>query len=413
MKICGLVAEYNPFHNGHVHHMQEARAITGCDFLIVVMSGDYVQRGTPAVIDKYERTAMALNSGADLVLEIPTLFSTASAETFATAAVNLLTQLGCVDSICFGTELGELAPLQKIADVLNHEPEEISVNIRENLREGMHYAKARSEALLKYFDGEIEDLQHVLETSNNILGIEYLRAIDRLGSSLKPYTIKRWTTEYHSKRTYEDTASATALRSMLYEEDGFEQIVPYVPPFVAREFAIKYGVSTPIRANDFSQILQYQIERDRDCLTRYLDFAPELAERVNNLLPDVYQFKEWSSAMKSKNFTHTRINRALLHVILGIRETDLEEYRDEDFCMYARVLGFRKESTRLLTEISRSTPLPLITKMADAKTILSPKALKLLQFDINGANIYRNVVYQKYGTLLKDEYTNGLVREYD
>ena len=306
-----------------------------------------------------------------------------------------------------------MEPLQKIADVLNHEPEEISVSIRENIREGMHYAKARSEALVKYFDGQIEDLDHVLETSNNILGIEYLRAIDRLGSALTPYTIKRWTTEYHSKRTYEDTASATALRSMLYEEDGFEQIVPYVPPFVAREFAIKYGASTPIRANDFSQILQYQIEKDRDCLPEYLDFAPELAERVNNLLPDVYQFKEWSSAMKSKNFTHTRINRALLHVILGIRESDLEEYRDEDFCMYARILGFRKASAKLFTEISNSTPLPLITKMADAKTILSPKAMKLLQFDINGANIYRNVVYQKYGTLLKDEFTNGLVREYD
>ena len=189
--------------------------------------------------------------------------------------------------------------------------------------------------------------------------------------------------------------------------------MPYVPPFVARELAIKYGASTPIRANDFSQILQYQIEKDRDCLPEYLDFAPELAERVNNLLPDVYQFKEWSSAMKSKNFTHTRINRALLHVILGIRESDLEEYRDEDFCMYARILGFRKASAKLFTEISNSTPLPLITKMADAKTILSPKAMKLLQFDINGANIYRNVVYQKYGTLLKDEFTNGLVREYD
>ena len=412
MKICGLVAEYNPFHNGHVHHMQEARKTTGCDYLIVVMSGDYVQRGTPAVIDKYERCAMALNSGADLVLEIPTLFSTASAEIFATAAVNLLTQLGCVDSICFGTELGELKPLKLIADVLNHEPEEISLRIRENLREGMHYAKARSDALVRYFNGQIPDLEHVLETSNNILGIEYLRAIDRLQSSLEPFTIKRWTTEYHSKRTYEDTASATALRSMLYE-DGLEQIVPYVPAYVAREFAMKYGLTTPIRANDFSQILQYLLERDRDCLTDYLDFSPELAERVNNLLPDVYQFKEWSGAMKSKNVTHTRINRALLHVILGIRETDLEAYKDEDYCMYARVLGFRKESTPLLTEISKSTPLPLITKMASAKAILSPKALRLLQFDINGANIYRNIVYQKYGTLLKDEFTNGLVMDYD
>ncbi len=410
MKICGLVAEYNPFHNGHVHHMEEARKLTGCDYIIVVMSGDYVQRGTPAVIDKYERTAMALDGGADLVLEIPTLFSTASAETFATAAMSLLTQLGCVDSVCFGTELGDLAPLKKIAEILNNEPDSFKEHLRDNIRTGMNYARARSAALQQWFGDEIPNLSEILETSNNILGIEYLRALDRLGSSITPFTVHRWTTEYHSMNTYDDTASATFVRNKLYEDGGIEAVTPFVTPYTAREFAIKYGISTPVRADDFSMLLQYRLVSEKDRLTDYLDFTPEIAERIRNLLPDVCTFREWSGAIKSKSYTHTRINRALLHLILNIKEKDLDAYVDEDYCMYARILGFRKDSLPLLSIVKDSTPLPLISKMADAKKILSPKAMRLLSIDIFGAEIYRNVVYQKFGTQLKDEFTQGIVK---
>ena len=410
MKICGLITEYNPFHNGHIHHMKEAREITGCDYLIVVMSGNFVQRGTPAIIDKYERCRMALEGGADLVLELPVLFASATAQVFAQASINLLNQLGCVDYVCFGTENGDLSPLQKIADFLNNESESFREEIRLLARSGLNYPTARAIALDNHFGDQIDNLEEMIEKPNNILGIEYLRALKMLNSSMTPVTVKRWTTEYHEENAYySDVASATALRNMLYEEDGFERIVPYVSPFTAREFALQYGVSTPIRANDFSEILQYRLEMERDHLTDYLDFAPELQERVDKLLPDVYDFKEWSAALNAKNFTHTRINRALLHLILNIKATDLEEYRDEDYCMYARILGFRRNSSALLSEIKDSTPLPLISKMADAKNILTPKALKLLKIDVDTSNIYRNAVYQKFGTSLKDDYTAGIV----
>jgi len=410
MRICGLITEYNPFHNGHIHHMREARELTGCDFLVVVMSGNFVQRGAPAVIDKHERARMALEGGADLLLELPTLFAVSSAETFATAAVSLLNQLGCVDTLCFGSEAGSLLPLRKVAAVLNHEPEEFSENIRGRMRTGVNYPTARALALSDWFGDEIPELHDILEKPNNILGIEYLRAIERLNSSIEPVTIRRWTSEYHSElAVYEDVASATAIRKMLYEEDGIERITPYVSAYTAREFALKYGISTPVRANDFSQILQYRLFTERDHLTDYLHFAPELSERVNNLLPDVYTLKEWSSALKTKTFTHTRINRALFHLILNMKNGDLEMFRDEDYCMYARILGFRKESSPLLTEISKNTALPLISKMADAKNILSEKALYLLGFDVNSSHVYRNIVYQKFGTLLKDDYTAGIV----
>ena len=410
MKICGLITEYNPFHNGHIHHMKEARSITGCDYLVVVMSGNFVQRGTPAIIDKFERTRMALDGGADLVIELPVLFATASAETFATAAVNLLNQLGSVDCICFGTEAGAIEVLDDIATVLNDEPKEFSEDLRDMLRSGISYPAARANALDFYFAGKYDNLQEILASPNNVLGIEYLRALKKLNSHMKPYTIRRWKTDYHDMQLFDDVASATAIRNMLYEDDGIEKITPYVTPYTAREFALKYGVCTPIRANDFSSILQYRLESEKDHLTDYLDFAPELAERVRNLLPDCYNFKEWAAALKSRAFTRTRTNRILLHLILNIKTSDLAEYRSEDFCMYCRILGFRQESVQLLTEIRANTNLPMITKIADAKNYLTPKAMRLLQFEIDTTNMFRNVVYQKFGTLLKDEYTAGIIK---
>lgn len=410
MKICGLITEYNPFHNGHVHHMEEARRVTGCDYLIVVMSGNYVQRGTPAVIDKYERTRMALNGGADLILELPVLFSTGSAEVFAAAAVSLMNQLGCVDTICFGSEIGEIEPLRQIARVLNEEPTAFREDLRLFLRSGMNYPAARATALMELLADEIDDLEEILQSPNNILGIEYLRALDRFQSSIVPYTIKRWKTEHDSTETNDNVASATTLRNMLYEEDGVERITPYVTPFTAREFALKFGFCTPVRANDFSQLLQYKLMTEKDHLTDYLDFAPELKERVINILPEIYTFKEWAESLKTKSFTRTRINRALLHLLLNIRESDLKDYIDEDYCMYMRILGFRREAIPLLSEIKQNTNLPMISKMADAKNFLSPKALRLLQFDIDATDLYRNVVYQKFRTQLKDDYTAGLIK---
>ncbi|MBP5254497.1 MAG: nucleotidyltransferase family protein, partial [Lachnospiraceae bacterium] len=171
------------------------------------------------------------------------------------------------------------------------------------------------------------------------------------------------------------------------------------------------GISTPVRADDFSMILQDRLLMHRDHLTDFLDFSSDLADRVNNILPDAYTFKEWAAALKSKAYTRTRINRALLHVILNIREEDLEAYRDEDYCMYARILGFREAASPLLTKINRSTALPMIGKMSGAKKLLSDKAMRLLQTDIDAADIFRNVVYQKFGTTLMDEYKHGIIKQ--
>ncbi|MBQ6541093.1 MAG: nucleotidyltransferase [Lachnospiraceae bacterium] len=411
MKVAGLVAEYNPFHNGHVHHLSETRRLSGADFVVVVMSGDYVQRGTPAVIDKYERARMALQGGADLVLELPSLFATASAEVFATASVSLLYQLGVVDSIGFGAEYTDLGTLKKIANVLNHEPDSLQRDLRDALRSGLNYPSARALALGSYFGDAIENLDEILDKPNNILAIEYLRAIERLGTSLTPLAVKRWHTDHNSDKVYDNVASATALRSMIYEEDGgIERITPFVPAYTAREFALKLNICTPVRSGDYSELLQYRLFMERDHLQEYMDFSPELGDRVNNILPCCYSFREWAEALKSKTYTHTRVNRALMHLILGMKEEDLKSYQEDDYCMYARVLGFRKDAVALLSEITKNTALPIITKMADAPKQLDKRALKLLGFDIYGSDVYRTIVYNKFGTSLKDDYRAGIIK---
>ena len=409
MRICGLITEYNPFHNGHIHHIKEARRLTGCDYLVVVMSGDYVQRGTPAILDKYDRTRMAINGGADLVLELPTLFATSSAEIFAEAAVALLHSLGCVDTLCFGSECGNLKALETIAEVLNHEPAEVSNDIKAAVKSGLSYPKARELALQNYLKQSVADLQGILEKPNNILGIEYIRALKKLNSKIEPLAIKRWHTDYHSEMVYEDVASATALRTMLYGDCAIEMITPYVSPYVAREFALKLNVSTPVRSDDLSLLLQHTLLRDMNRLEDYLDFTVELKERVKNILPDCYNFQEWANMLKTKTYTHTRINRALLHAVLNMKTSDLEDYRDVNYCMYARVLGFKREAREVLTAIKKNGSVPMITKVANARKILDEKGNRLLWMDIFGADIYRSIVYRKFGTPLPDEFTTGVI----
>ena len=409
MKITGLITEYNPFHNGHVHHIEEAKKLTGADRIIVVMSGDFVQRGTPAVMDWASRTKSALLGGADLVLGLPTLFSVSSAEVFARSAIALLHLLGAVDNVVFGTELGDTAPLYQIAEVLNNEPESFSTELRSLLRTGVSYPKARAMALETHFGGSIDRLEELLATPNNILGIEYLRSILALKSSLRPVSIKRWHTDYHSEKVYEDVASATAIRKMLSGPGGPEQASAYVPAYVSELFRNLYGVTMPIDADDLSSILQYCLVTHKDSLDSYLDFTPTMKDRVNRLLPKCMTFSEWADALNTKDLTLTRTRRALLHVILGIRNEDLREYAEEDYCMYARILGFRKGAENLLSELKRHTALPIISKMADAKNLLNEKALRLLSGDVYASDLYRNAVYQKYGTLIKDDYTEGIV----
>lgn len=213
MKTVGLITEYNPFHNGHLYHIEKAKELTGADRVIVIMSGDYVQRGTPAVLSKHSRAHMALLNGASVVLELPVCYSCASAEFFAKGAVSVLDGLGCIDALCFGSECGNLEHLTSIAHLLSAEPETYRHHLQSSLKNGMSFPAARCHALKK-MTGDAYASQ-ILSDPNNILGIEYLKALKKLNSPIVPFTLKREFSGYHDTELHDCSSSASAIRKVL------------------------------------------------------------------------------------------------------------------------------------------------------------------------------------------------------
>ena len=410
VSAVGIIAEYNPFHNGHRYHMEQAKLLTGADFVVVVMSGDFVQRGNPAIYDKYTRTAMALHSGADLVLEMPAIFATSSAEDFSSCGVALLDHLGVVDSICFGSECGDIPQLNQIAGILAHEPEVYTRLLKEHLQRGLTYPQSRSLALQTYLNGESSDcLSHILNSPNNILGIEYCKALIRRNSKMKPVTITRDGSHYHDSQLLDHGfSSASSLRKAMESQKNLELISSQVPDAVFQ--LIKE--SKFLLPREFSTILNASLLRliqDDATLSDYADVSEELEARIRHMVLDYCGFEERAQQLKTKQYTHTRISRALLHLMLGIKKTDVNFYREHDYAPYARVLGFRKDSAPLLTGIKNHGSVPLVTKTADAKQILSPKNYTLLKQDFYCSHLYQSVWSSCYQTSTPNEYNRPIV----
>lgn len=427
MKIVGIVAEYNPFHNGHQYHIQKAKEITGADYAIVIMSGDYVQRGVPAIMPKRLRTEMALKAGASAVFELPVCYATGSAELFAYGAISFLEQLGIIDSVCFGSECNDLDGLQKIADILFEEPEKYRALLQENLKNGMSYPVARQDALASYMKNE--DYSFLLNDPNNILGVEYLKALKKLRSSIQPYTIHRRESHYHDQTLRSTYSSASAIRTLLaysgsalstssagasFENTSLNHILyeleDQVPGSCLELLKDYHHVSYPVYQNDFSLILKYKLLNKRpDTLTRYLDVSEELANRINRQLNNFFNYKQFCELLKTREITQTRINRALLHIMLGIKKSATEEYLENGIHYYAHLLGFRKDSEKVISAAAKSQELPLLTKLYDDSGI-SRTGRKMLTQDILASNLYTSVITDKYKTAFENEYNQGVLK---
>ena len=431
MKVVGLITEYNPFHNGHVYHMEQARKLTGADYCITVMSGNYVQRGEPACMDKYLRACMALRSGADLVLELPVPFATGSAEYFAAGAVSLLDKLGVVDSICFGSESADLPRLYYITSILADEPDELSLAIKELLKKGLSYPAARNQSLLSYLsknnpssdekdDSLTDQVNALLSAPNNILGIEYIKALIRRHSSIKPVTIQR-TSDYLSKSLSGQFCSSSAIRHVFQTRgsgpagpmsQALKTVRTYVPEKAYSLRAENCSKRLPIFVDDFSSVLLYKLLSSRNAdLTDYSDISPELENRIKNGLTEITSFSGFIDSIKCKQYTRTRISRALLHILLDIRVEDIARYKSCDYVPYARILGFKKSAAPLLTAIKKNSTIPMLTKMADAEKHLTSIGFDMLNQEVFASNLYQSVVYHKYGYRMKNEYTNGIIME--
>lgn len=408
-KVNGIIAEYNPFHNGHKYQIEDAQEQSGADYTIVAMSGNFMQRGTPALLDKYKRAEMALRNGADLVLELPSFYAASSAEFFATGATALLDKLGVVDYLCFGSECGDIELLQQFADILLDEPEEFVRLLKANMRQGLSYPSARTNALLQYRP-ELSCHRDVLFGSNNILGIEYLKAIMRRGSAIKPITTLRVSSNHHDRMMGTHQSSALAIRQATCNQQNLDLLAEQMPPSAFEIYTRTLEKYRPVELNDFSSALQYKLLMEADeGYTRYLDVSEELSDRICS---NLYQFKNFCffcDLLKTKDMTYTRISRCLLHILLDIDFTMANQYKRTDYVAYARVLGFRRSAEPLLTAIKAHSSIPLLTKLADASCILDENSLAMLRHELRISSVYAGTSAMKSGQPMINEYRTPLV----
>lgn len=408
MKVASIIAEYNPFHTGHLFHIEETRRITHADYILVIMSGDFVQRGTPAILDKYARAEMALLCGADAVIELPVRFACTSAEFFACGAVFLLDYLKIIDYLCFGSECGNLNALQSAAQLLAKETASFQEKLRKQLKQGESYPSARMKALSDQFPNEV--LSTLLSEPNNTLGVEYLKAIERIKSRIIPLTCKRQEAGYHDETFHPNFSSATALRKELLT-NGCKNLKTYVPKAAFPVLEREYQHTFPILTENFSLPLYYKIRTDIEnkvSLCSYQDISSDLEARITHMLNHFHSFEEFAAALKTKQYTLTRINRCLLHILLNIKKP-AASLTETCIPSYARLLGFRKSSTALLSAIKLNSAIPLITKMADAQKILPENSFSLLSQDIFAADLYRKAQEIAYHTSLANEFTHPLI----
>ena len=405
MKILGIIAEYNPFHMGHKYQIKKAKELSGADYVVAIMSGNYVQRGAPAVFEKSIRTKMALNGGIDAVFEIPSFFSGASAADFARYGISLLDILG-VDYISFGAENNDYDLLCSVAGILSGE--EIEISIKKYLASGLNYAKARHSAIMEKLTSESISLQQrmqiedVLSSSNNILAIEYLKNIKLIKSNIKPVIISRNGSTYHEKNIEEDKfASATAIRNALYrgKKDIFDNISGGIP----LENTDILKSSKPIFEDKLYK---------REDLCEYCDISDELKNTINKNINEIKSrsFEDFILSLKSKNFTYTRISRAIFHILLNHKKKTLEELKSQpDMAAYPLLLGFKKASSNLLSELKLRSKKPFISKIGSAKELLCESALKLFENNIYSDFLYNSIYFEKYGEILDNPYRRKIV----
>ncbi len=415
MKAVGLVTEYNPFHNGHLYHLNKAMELTGADISVAVMSGDFVQRGEPAVLDKYTRASMALNSGVNLVIELPVNYAVSSAESFAAGALKVLDYIKA-DSIAFGSESGDIEGLSELAHILCDNEDMLYKEISKYTANGISYAAARQKTVEKLTD---KDTAEMLTSSNNILAVEYLKAIIKNNYAIKPYTVQRQGDSYNDTDIRSEYASATALRENL-KADNISEYIPVKAGLILSSNT-NYIYPDDITEVLFTRLLDILFASNYDKnvfienVMQYPDVSKEIAGRLYKSAMDMitrtvpqrseskdnwaFSFGSLCEHIKTKEVPLSRIKRALVRITLGLDKKHMEKYANEP---YIRVLGFDKKGQEYLSYIRKNVEVPLITKTADYK--------EMLLDDIHAANIYNMIVAGKYGVKELGDFVRGPVR---
>ena len=411
MKVVGIVAEYNPFHNGHQYQIDKVRKETGADYVIIAMSGNFLQRGIPALCDKFTRAQMALACGADLIIEIPTIWATASAEYYAHAGVSLLASTGVVTHLAFGAETDDLDSLLEVSSVLKNEPDVYRAVLSNSIRTGNSFPVARKNALittLPFF--QTEKLDELLDNPNNILALEYLKA---LPDSIEPILIKREGAGYHDTDIETELPSASAIRECIFNtntDDSLDTLSKAMPKEAFDVLEKSFLNNELLTLNDFSESLGYCLLSQADHgFASYADCTQDFSNKIKNNLNKYVLFEDFIDLLKTKDMTYTRINRCLLHILLHIQQMDYSIGRAIGYAPYLRILGFKNASSGLLSEIKKNSNVPIISKVADAHNFLDYETNKFFEKDVFASNLYYQHAARKSGSKPKNEYTNQIV----
>lgn len=379
MKAVGLIVEYNPFHNGHAYHLQSSREAAGADVVIAVMSGNFLQRGEPALVSKWTRTKMALLGGADIVLELPYLFATQKAETFANGAVSILEAAGC-ESLCFGSENGDISSFMNTLNFLAENNEEFEKKINQYIKTGVSYPKAQSLSFT-----ELASDKNLLNLSkpNNILGYEYIKAIMRQKSSIKPMTIQRKQAEYHDEHFSSATiASATSIRKAIFGDTADrEQIGQFIPSStleLLENYYNEYGLFHNWEC--YWPLLKFRLlQMNPEELRTIYEIEEGLENRLLRAAANAESFSGFMEEVKTKRYTWTRLQRICVHILTNARKEEMLDGNEK--ASYLRLLGMSNNGRDYLKKMKSHFSLPLVSRLSSCK-------LTSLALDIKAARIY-------------------------
>ena len=405
-KVLGIIAEYNPFHNGHLYHLEQSKKITSSNYTVAVISGNFTQRGSTSLVDKWSRAEMALHSGVDLVIELPVLYATSSAENFAEGAIKILNSLEVVDYLSFGSETSVTDSLIKIANVLNNEPIEYKILLSQELKKGLSFPKARENALFLYLKNN--NFKNIISSPNNILGIEYIKALKKYKSNILPISIARFESGYNDITYSENIASATAIRNIV-KNNGFDILKNLMPidSYKILMENIKIGHAIPDLSVFEKQIIYNLRTMSINEIAELPDVAEGLEFAIKKAANSCNSIVEFLNNIKSKRYTSTRLQRILLYSLLKFTKKDME--LSKKINPYIRVLGFNSRGKYLLSEISKVNPkLEIITSVKKFMDNSNNKNLKtMLDKDIHATNIY--TIGYDYDSSSNLDYTKKLI----
>ena len=392
MNIVGIIAEYNPMHNGHIYHIKKAKELTNADYTVIIMSGSFTEQGNIATLDKFTRAKIAVECGADLVLELPTIYATSSAENFAKGAVNILNNLGCVTHIAFGAETEDLDNLIQIAKVKLKYADEIVHKKKEYLKDGIPSAEAEFLAIKEFCT---EDISNTLEQPNNLLGVEYIKALLSVNSQIKPVLVQRLKTNHRDDKIESGSilASSTAIREAIKQEDfNIASSVPENTLLALKNNGCKLN-------KDMWDLLKFSILKlGKQGLKEIQDVSEGLENKLYDELLNSSSYDEYIFNVKSKRYTLSRIKRICVYILLGITK---EKYTKFCNTYYARVLKVKDNSSSLLSLISKNTTIPYISKVTD-------EILETLDNNVQ-ESIYLDLLANNVSHNMNEDYINNII----